>query len=32
MKFLLITLITHVPDPVCGVKKSPAARLQDVLD
>jgi uncharacterized protein (DUF1684 family) len=23
MKFLLITLITHVPDPVSGVKKSP---------
>jgi alkanesulfonate monooxygenase SsuD/methylene tetrahydromethanopterin reductase-like flavin-dependent oxidoreductase (luciferase family) len=32
MKFLLITLITHVPDPVTGEKKSPAARLGDVLD
>jgi alkanesulfonate monooxygenase SsuD/methylene tetrahydromethanopterin reductase-like flavin-dependent oxidoreductase (luciferase family) len=32
MKFLLITLITHVPDPVSGAKKRPAARLQDVLD
>jgi alkanesulfonate monooxygenase SsuD/methylene tetrahydromethanopterin reductase-like flavin-dependent oxidoreductase (luciferase family) len=32
MKFLLITLITHVPDPVTGEKKSPADRLRDVLD
>lgn len=32
MKFLLITLITHVPDPVSGEKKSPADRLRDVLD
>jgi alkanesulfonate monooxygenase SsuD/methylene tetrahydromethanopterin reductase-like flavin-dependent oxidoreductase (luciferase family) len=32
MKFLLITLITHVPDPVSGAKKSPADRLGDVLD
>ena len=32
MKFLLITLITHVPDPVTGEKKSPADRLGDVLD
>jgi alkanesulfonate monooxygenase SsuD/methylene tetrahydromethanopterin reductase-like flavin-dependent oxidoreductase (luciferase family) len=32
MKFLLITLITHVPDPVSGEKKSPASRLRDVLD
>lgn len=32
MKFLLITLITHVPDPVSGEKKSPAVRLRDVLD
>jgi alkanesulfonate monooxygenase SsuD/methylene tetrahydromethanopterin reductase-like flavin-dependent oxidoreductase (luciferase family) len=32
MKFLLITLITHVPDPVSGEKKSPASRLADVLD
>src|SRR6202034_50367 len=32
MKFLLITLITHVPDPASGEKKSPADRLRDVLD
>jgi alkanesulfonate monooxygenase SsuD/methylene tetrahydromethanopterin reductase-like flavin-dependent oxidoreductase (luciferase family) len=32
MKFLLITLITHLPDPVSGEKKSPAERLRDVLD
>ena len=32
MKFLLITLITHVPDPVSNQKKSPADRLRDVLD
>ncbi|HEV7361460.1 MAG TPA: LLM class flavin-dependent oxidoreductase [Mycobacterium sp.] len=32
MRFLLITLITHVPDPVSGEKKSPADRLRDVLD
>jgi alkanesulfonate monooxygenase SsuD/methylene tetrahydromethanopterin reductase-like flavin-dependent oxidoreductase (luciferase family) len=32
MKFLLITLITHVPDPVSGAKKSPADRLRDILD
>ncbi|MEM6110004.1 LLM class flavin-dependent oxidoreductase [Mycobacterium sp. 050272] len=32
MKFLLITLITHVPDPISGEKKSPAVRLHDVLD
>src|SRR5277367_6085119 len=32
MKFLLITLITHVPDPVTGEKKSPADRLRGVLD
>src|ERR1700742_1828134 len=32
MKFLLITLITHVPDAVSGEKKSPADRLRDVLD
>lgn len=32
MKFLLITLITHVPDPVTGQKTSPAERLRDVLD
>jgi alkanesulfonate monooxygenase SsuD/methylene tetrahydromethanopterin reductase-like flavin-dependent oxidoreductase (luciferase family) len=32
MKFLLITLITHVPDAVSGEKKSPADRFRDVLD
>lgn len=32
MKFLLITLITHVPDPVTGEMKSPADRLRDVLE
>ena len=32
MKFLLITLITHLPNPVSGEKKSPADRLRDVLD
>ncbi|SOX51404.1 LLM class flavin-dependent oxidoreductase, partial [Mycobacterium ahvazicum] len=32
VKFLLITLITHVPDPVSGEKKSPAVRLRDVLE
>jgi len=32
VKFLLITLITHVPNPVSGEKKSPADRLRDVID
>jgi alkanesulfonate monooxygenase SsuD/methylene tetrahydromethanopterin reductase-like flavin-dependent oxidoreductase (luciferase family) len=32
MKFLLITLITHLPDPVSGEKKNPADRLGEVLD
>jgi alkanesulfonate monooxygenase SsuD/methylene tetrahydromethanopterin reductase-like flavin-dependent oxidoreductase (luciferase family) len=32
VKFLLITLITHVPDPVSGEKKGPADRLREVLD
>ena len=32
MKFLLITLIVHHPDPVSGEKKSPADRLRDVVD
>jgi alkanesulfonate monooxygenase SsuD/methylene tetrahydromethanopterin reductase-like flavin-dependent oxidoreductase (luciferase family) len=32
MKFLLITLITHLPDPVSGAKKSSADRLRDVTD
>ncbi|MET0699000.1 MAG: LLM class flavin-dependent oxidoreductase [Mycobacterium sp.] len=32
MKFLLITLITHQPDPVSREKKSPADRLHDVIE
>jgi alkanesulfonate monooxygenase SsuD/methylene tetrahydromethanopterin reductase-like flavin-dependent oxidoreductase (luciferase family) len=32
VKFLLITLITHTPDPVSGEKKSPAGRLRDVIE
>ena len=32
MKFLLITLITHMPGSGLGSKKSPADRLRDVLD
>jgi alkanesulfonate monooxygenase SsuD/methylene tetrahydromethanopterin reductase-like flavin-dependent oxidoreductase (luciferase family) len=32
VKFLLITLITHTPDPLSGEKKSPAERLRDVVD
>jgi alkanesulfonate monooxygenase SsuD/methylene tetrahydromethanopterin reductase-like flavin-dependent oxidoreductase (luciferase family) len=32
MKFLLLTLITHQPDRVTGEKKSPAARLREVVD
>jgi alkanesulfonate monooxygenase SsuD/methylene tetrahydromethanopterin reductase-like flavin-dependent oxidoreductase (luciferase family) len=32
MKFLLLTLITHHPDPVTGEKKSPADRLHEVVD
>jgi alkanesulfonate monooxygenase SsuD/methylene tetrahydromethanopterin reductase-like flavin-dependent oxidoreductase (luciferase family) len=32
VKFLLLTLITHVPDPVTGERKSPSARLRDVVD
>lgn len=32
MKFLLITLITHLPDPVTGETKSPAERLRGVVD
>ncbi|MGA7051474.1 MAG: LLM class flavin-dependent oxidoreductase [Mycobacterium sp.] len=31
MKFLLLTLIAHYPDPVTGEKKSPADRLRDVV-
>ena len=32
MKFLLMTLIAHTPDPVTGEKKRPAERLRDVVD
>jgi len=32
MRFLVITLITHHPDPVTGEKKSAAERLRDVVD
>lgn len=32
MKFLLLTLIAHTPDPATGEKKSPADRLSDVID
>lgn len=32
MKFLLLTLITHQPDPVTGATESPARRLRRVID
>jgi alkanesulfonate monooxygenase SsuD/methylene tetrahydromethanopterin reductase-like flavin-dependent oxidoreductase (luciferase family) len=32
MKFLLLTLIAHHPDPFSGYKQSPADRLRDVVD
>jgi alkanesulfonate monooxygenase SsuD/methylene tetrahydromethanopterin reductase-like flavin-dependent oxidoreductase (luciferase family) len=32
MKFLLMTLIAHHPDPLTGEKKSPADRLREVID
>jgi alkanesulfonate monooxygenase SsuD/methylene tetrahydromethanopterin reductase-like flavin-dependent oxidoreductase (luciferase family) len=32
MKFLLLTLIAHHPDPLTGEKKSPADRLREVVD
>lgn len=32
MKFLLITLITHTPDPITGVTPSPAERFREVID
>ncbi|KWX22885.1 hypothetical protein AFM11_18510 [Mycolicibacterium wolinskyi] len=32
MKFLLLTLIAHHPDPITGEKKSPAERLRAVID
>src|SRR5262245_25113149 len=31
MKFLAITLITHVPDPITGIQKSTTERLRDVV-
>jgi len=32
MKFLAITLITHVPDPITGIQKSTTERLRDVVE
>src|SRR5262249_5993935 len=32
MKFLAITLITHVPDPITGIQKPTTERLRDVVD
>jgi alkanesulfonate monooxygenase SsuD/methylene tetrahydromethanopterin reductase-like flavin-dependent oxidoreductase (luciferase family) len=32
MKFLVITLITHAPDPRTGVRKSTTDRLREVVD
>jgi alkanesulfonate monooxygenase SsuD/methylene tetrahydromethanopterin reductase-like flavin-dependent oxidoreductase (luciferase family) len=32
MKFLAMTLITHVPDPVTGIQTSTTERLRDVVD
>lgn len=32
MKFLLITLITHLPDPITGVQPSTRRRLRDVVE
>jgi alkanesulfonate monooxygenase SsuD/methylene tetrahydromethanopterin reductase-like flavin-dependent oxidoreductase (luciferase family) len=32
VKFLLLTLITHHPDPLTGEKKSPAERLGEVVE
>jgi alkanesulfonate monooxygenase SsuD/methylene tetrahydromethanopterin reductase-like flavin-dependent oxidoreductase (luciferase family) len=32
VKFLLMTLITHQPNPVTGITKSAAERLRDVVD
>src|SRR5262249_2298271 len=32
MKFLAITLITHVPDPITGIQKSTTERFHDVVD
>ena len=32
MKFLAMTLITHVPDPITGVLKSTTERFRDVVE
>ena len=32
MKFLLLTLIPHHPDPVTGLRKRPADRFREVVD
>ena len=32
MKFLAMTLITHVPDPVTGIQKSTTERLREVVE
>src|SRR3977135_1467099 len=32
MKFLAITLITHVPDPVTGIQKSTTERLREIVE
>src|SRR5215467_13151637 len=32
MKFLAITLITHVPNPITGIQKSTTERLHDVVE
>src|SRR5688500_19205560 len=32
MKFLAMTLITHLPDPVTGIQKSTTERLREVVD
>ena len=32
MRFLLITLIVHAPDPITGVQKSTSDRFREVLD
>ncbi|MFF2553309.1 LLM class flavin-dependent oxidoreductase [Nocardia sp. NPDC058058] len=32
MKFLLLTLITHTPDPVTGIQETPRQRLRRVVD
>jgi hypothetical protein len=31
MKFLTLTLITHVPDPITGKRKSTTERLEEVV-